>query len=298
MSWHCSQALVAEFSERGCLDGESCALLSEMRSVERRSYGAKKKAYSPRFRSGTTFAHSTAQRGVEAWMSSLRASHASHSPSPASVRERWTNAISGLTPFAFSATCPQGMPCWRTCQGSFLPDTSAQSCTTFARAGMMLAGKLYQRPSWERRTSEIDYGLWPTVNAADASGSRGSKGKDRPDEGGLAKHVKMFPTPAARDWRSGKASNATMQRNSRPLNEIVSHGGTSTRRAWTTPCADDTGHRGKRYERGGTALSTQAQGQLNPSWVEWLMGWPIGWTALEPLGMDRFRQWLEQHGSC
>lgn len=37
-------------------------------------------------------------------------------------------------------------------------------------------------------------------------------------------------------------------------------------------------------------------GQLNPDWIEWLMGWPIGWTALEPLEMDRYRQWLEQHG--
>jgi hypothetical protein len=39
-------------------------------------------------------------------------------------------------------------------------------------------------------------------------------------------------------------------------------------------------------------------GQLNPEWVEWLMGWPIGWTALNPLGMDRFREWLQQHGRC
>lgn len=31
---------------------------------------------------------------------------------------------------------------------------------------------------------------------------------------------------------------------------------------------------------------------------EYLMGWPIGWTALEPLGMDRFRLWLQRHGSC
>lgn len=34
-------------------------------------------------------------------------------------------------------------------------------------------------------------------------------------------------------------------------------------------------------------------GPLNPEWVEWLMGWPIGWTDLKPLGMGRFRQWLE-----
>lgn len=30
-------------------------------------------------------------------------------------------------------------------------------------------------------------------------------------------------------------------------------------------------------------------GRLNPPWVEWLLGWPIGWTACAPLAMDRFR---------
>lgn len=37
-------------------------------------------------------------------------------------------------------------------------------------------------------------------------------------------------------------------------------------------------------------------GQLNPAWVEWLMGWPIGWTDLESLEMDRFQTWLRKHG--
>lgn len=30
--------------------------------------------------------------------------------------------------------------------------------------------------------------------------------------------------------------------------------------------------------------------------VEWIMGWPIGWTALEPLETGKFRQWLDLHG--
>jgi hypothetical protein len=30
----------------------------------------------------------------------------------------------------------------------------------------------------------------------------------------------------------------------------------------------------------------KAGAQLNPDWVEWLMGWPIGWTALAPLEGD------------
>ena len=37
-------------------------------------------------------------------------------------------------------------------------------------------------------------------------------------------------------------------------------------------------------------------GQLNPPWVEWLMGWPIGWTDLKPLAMDKFHQWWRLHG--
>ena len=39
-------------------------------------------------------------------------------------------------------------------------------------------------------------------------------------------------------------------------------------------------------------------GELNPTWVEWLMGWPLGWTDLKPLATDRFRSWLQQHGIC
>lgn len=36
-------------------------------------------------------------------------------------------------------------------------------------------------------------------------------------------------------------------------------------------------------------------GQMNPEFVEWLMGWPIGWSDFKPLGMDRFREWQQLH---
>ncbi len=36
------------------------------------------------------------------------------------------------------------------------------------------------------------------------------------------------------------------------------------------------------------AMGAGNGGQLNPPWVEWLMGWPIGWTDLKPLEMDKF----------
>jgi hypothetical protein len=55
----------------------------------------------------------------------------------------------------------------------------------------------------------------------------------------------------------------------------------------TTATADDTGHRRKPYAQGGRALSMQVGGMLNPTWLEWYMGFPPGWTELiesEPSG--------------
>lgn len=38
-------------------------------------------------------------------------------------------------------------------------------------------------------------------------------------------------------------------------------------------------------------------GELNAEWTEVLMGWPIGWTDLQPLETDKFRRWWQQHGA-
>ena len=47
---------------------------------------------------------------------------------------------------------------------------------------------------------------------------------------------------------------------------------------YTTPCAADSqGSTGGGNHR---SLRTDVAGQLNPTWVEWLMGFPIGWTDL------------------
>lgn len=46
----------------------------------------------------------------------------------------------------------------------------------------------------------------------------------------------------------------------------------------------------------GLSMSvSDTSGALNPDWVEWLMGWPIGWTGLKPLEMDRFQSWRKAH---
>jgi hypothetical protein len=49
----------------------------------------------------------------------------------------------------------------------------------------------------------------------------------------------------------------------------------------------------------GVALIVGATlgGKLNPTFPEWLMGWPLGWTDLKPLEMDKSLYVQQQHGN-
>ena len=38
-------------------------------------------------------------------------------------------------------------------------------------------------------------------------------------------------------------------------------------------------------------------GRLNPEFIEWVMGWPIGWTDVAPLATAKFHEWQQQHGN-
>lgn len=63
----------------------------------------------------------------------------------------------------------------------------------------------------------------------------------------------------------------------------------------TGPTCQDAKNNGSQSQmaRNTPPLNAVAGGALNPEWVEWLMGWPIGWTDLRPLGMDRCRWWQQ-----
>ena len=38
-------------------------------------------------------------------------------------------------------------------------------------------------------------------------------------------------------------------------------------------------------------------GELNPEWVEWIMGWPIGWTSLKPMPDSNMDDWYALSGA-
>lgn len=135
--------------------------------------------------------------------------------------------------------------------------------------------------------------LWPTPQAS-PNQNRDTKPKPSAIKGthgwSLAGAVhdslspaphRVWPTPSARDWKGAPASPDTLPSNSRPLNKVV---------RFYTPTARDhmPAHTPeyiaakKAQGHGMGNLNDQIGGSLNPTWVEWLMGFPLGWTALEP----------------
>ena len=113
---------------------------------------------------------------------------------------------------------------------------------------------------------------WTTPVATDRA-NRGNRARKiahmAGGESNLADDVANWPTPAARDNKSGQASDATMERNARPLNEIAER---YSPPAQATPA--------------GPASLPKAPGsrrRLNPNFVENLMGVPLGWTIQGPI---------------
>ena len=80
----------------------------------------------------------------------------------------------------------------------------------------------------------------------------------------------QWSTPAARDWKNGQASAETMERNARPLNEQVQH---HFRPVPMTPPAGAVTSR-------STPSARPPSRALNPTFVEALMSWPLGWTKM------------------
>jgi hypothetical protein len=149
-----------------------------------------------------------------------------------------------------------------------------------------------------RGNSNKHFKFWPTPNVPNG-GRRVPEGAEikggesptayvdgKKCQVGLEQAVKWWPTPHgfSPDGRSNGPSG----------NEL---GRAVNRSMLPTPTkSDGTGGPGCSGREGGKNLRTKIGGSLNPTWVEWLMGWPIGWTDLRPLETDKFRQWLDSHG--
>ena len=171
------------------------------------------------------------------------------------------------------------------------------------RAGMMRHGQLYPLPLVEQVTLEEESGFWPTPTVQDAE-----------NNGGPAQHARntlavnaaiMYPEhilPAVLNNKTARAGFFHW------AIDQLSLGQSATTIRSNAPADLTTLLNAFALGQQKTDLSIESlakicmdagiltAGKTNPEFVEWLMGWPVGWTGLEPLATGRFHLWQQRHG--
>lgn len=257
MSWLFSQALVEAFSGASSSDGEPCAPLSVMPTPHKFYRLDKMMEPSNLSRFGLMCAVLTEDRGLELLRSFRAAFPARTSAQQGRAQASTENApASGLNLLGSLARWDRDSCSWRTPQCSLVEGLDEFS-ETWPRWGSMRSGVCWGRTMPELHTSENGSGYWPTPRATDGShGGPNQRGREPRS---------YFLTPRATDTGKGEGSETFVKR------------------------------MGDRTEDCFQSLPSQVGGQLNPPWVEWLMGWPIGWTDLKPLETARSRKWPHSH---
>ena len=116
-------------------------------------------------------------------------------------------------------------------------------------------GNLAEQVQYGKPTTQ----MWPTPRASAAMAEKSENLKRRVDKKGflgakLEESVAMWPTPTARDWKDSGKAVINSDRNLLP----------------------------QKVARSNKEKWVKSGGSLNPTWVEWLMGYPSGWTDLSP----------------
>ena len=145
---------------------------------------------------------------------------------------------------------------------------------------------LFQLAPWTPRTDEIEFGFWATPNAtprgatletqgvrsllptptADCASSRSKKYK----QGGTPLQVAamLIPTPTANCYKGARKAETLKKTKRNPLtNSIMDY-----------------------VENQNPNTTNMTTGALNPTWVEWLMGYPEGWTDCEDSETQSYRK--------
>lgn len=118
---------------------------------------------------------------------------------------------------------------------------------TWCQAGIVSNGRAYRLSRLVRRISARGSLLLPTMRASESGKYQYQHGDHGKKALTLTGYVALYPTPTVGDSKA----------NGSPSNH-------------------------RRSERGfSPLLSDIANGKLNPQWVEWLMGFPQGWTDLQ-----------------
>lgn len=218
------------------------------------------------------------------------ASPASRSPSPGSDEARRMTVTSGLKclelyqnsgPLGLLVRMLLGSSIWRSTR-----------CTLTWKTKVTPSKRLLFRlvPSTPR-TGGIGVPLLPTITRFDAT-CGDLKGKEYTGTRHamkLIQAVKMWPTPKATDYKgSGPAGSKSA------YHDLKKHNLKGVVMFYPTPTTGaglcggtgnfqqlkDLEEAGQITEEERRSMAAGNGGQLNPDWVEWLMGFPPGWTEV------------------
>ncbi len=335
MSWLYSRALVEAFWAGTCSAGGRCVRLSGSPMPPAFSSHGRMTGFSRLSRFGMTCEPLTDEHG-EGLLTWFRAGFRART-FPARERVRGSTGSEAGCGWRWresSVRWDRALCSWRTRQCSLFGGLEEFSGTWW-RWGMMRDGECWERMMPELRMCGSGSGLsgnwttpsasdgrrggtitenmtgtslaqqiktpskWPTMTKADSHGHAWTSDKSAPDGKRLTLvgAARKWPTPKASDGARGDCVSER-ERNSPGLVSAV--------KMFRTPNATDGAKwshqtQEEREEKGQQVRLThqlEAGGALNPVWVEWLMGWPLGWTDLRRLEMGRFQAWRRSHGGC
>jgi hypothetical protein len=225
--------------------------------------------------------------------------------SPLQVRARESGEsgpVFGLRCTELLAHYDPDLQLWRTLERSLFEDLP-MFWDRLPRSGMMRNGRIYEQATWVRRTEGNGSGSWPTPQ------------KDMPGAGPNNSKVQNLLTGNRHSFYLTQAVEAERQKpgvitgqlptpratdGNKPAYGDKNHQGLQARLAWPTPHANCSTGAGSQGRDGGDNLQTVVAkfptptanrrsglqshgvnvvtGQLNPTWVDALMGYMPGWT--------------------
>jgi len=268
MSWLYSQVLVEAYLGDTFSDGEQCVPLNGSNTQQAYCAPDKMTGFSRLSRFGMTYKPLTESRGEE-----LLTSYLGAFPARTSVPQERESALTesvqecGVKWHASFTKYDPDTSSWKTHQCSLLGDLDEFS-ETWPQWGLMRDGECWEQLTLERHIRGIGFGLSPngldTFHTPNTTGLDGGSNSRK----ALKKRQEKWPTPVCQDSRHAI---------SRHLDPSNQH--------WKSNLGEVV-----------MSLEPTQNGRLNPTWVEWLMGWPLEWTDLKPLATDKYQEWLQQHG--
>jgi len=266
MSWHFSQALVEAYSQATYSDGELFVPLRSTITPEAYCWRDKMTESLDLFQFGMTSQPSTENLGAELLMWYREGFRASTSVSPepcgAATESKERKVGSGMNTSESSTKCNLDMFGGKIRQ-NLNRKASLKSFERFPSEGMFANGQLSELQIADYLMQENVYGF-------------------------------TLPTPTSRDWKDTPGMTMTRKdgktRADRlPMLLFLCVNSADIKWKQTT----DTDARTVAVK--GLMVDIKGK-QYCPELPEWLMGWPIGWSDLKPLAMDKYQLWLQQHG--